>query len=86
MPLLSEVMVLTVHLSMTGDEGLKEACTRVGAAAGALLEHLDERDRDYAKREEEMQAAVGQLRRARDAAAAPWWRRRKMRRQVRPGS
>ncbi|HVB41955.1 MAG TPA: hypothetical protein VNF47_04525 [Streptosporangiaceae bacterium] len=85
MPLLSEVFVLTVRLSMTGDDAIKLAADRLGQAAGGLVEHIDERDRDYAKREDEVQAAIGQLRRARDAAAAHWWRRRKLRKRGSPG-
>jgi hypothetical protein len=85
MPLLSEVAILGVRLSMTGDEGIKGAAVRVTDAAGALLEHLDERPGAYAKREEEVRAAIGQLRRARDAAAARWRRRRKLRRRIRTG-
>jgi hypothetical protein len=69
---------------MSGDEGLKDACVRVSAAAAAMVGHLDERPRDYARREAELEASVGQLRRARDAGAAPWWRRRKMRRAAGP--
>jgi hypothetical protein len=82
-PLLSEAVVLTVQMSMNGDQAVKDACERVGAAAAELVEHIgDEKPRDYAKREVELEAAVGQLRRARDAAAARWWRRRKMRQHV----
>jgi hypothetical protein len=76
MPLLAEVSVLTVRLSMIGDAGIKEATVRVSDAAGALLEHIDERDGDYRKRADELQAAIGQLRRARDAAAGGRFRRR----------
>jgi hypothetical protein len=77
MPLLSEIAVLGVRLSMTGDEAMKAATARLTDAAGALLEHIDERPAAFAKREEEMHAAIGQLRIARDAAVSPWWRRRK---------
>jgi hypothetical protein len=85
MPILSEVTVLSMRLGMAGDSRLKAACVRAGAAAAALLKHLDEHPCDYAKREAELEASVGQLRRARDAAAAPRWRRRKMRRRVTDG-
>jgi hypothetical protein len=84
MPLLSEVAILGVRLSMTGDEAINAATLRVTNAAGALLEHIDERPAAYVKREEEVQAAIGQLRRARDAAAARWWHRRR-RRRIRTG-
>jgi hypothetical protein len=47
LPLLSEVFVLTVRLSLTGDEQIKEATVRISDAAGSLLEHADERDGDY---------------------------------------
>jgi hypothetical protein len=86
MPLLSEVAVLGVRLSMTGDEAIKAATVRVTDAAGSLLEHLDESPAAYAKREEEVRAAIGQLRRARDAAAARWWSRRKLRQRIRNNS
>jgi hypothetical protein len=85
MPLLSEIAVLGVRLSMTGDEGIKEATVRVTEGAGALLEHIDEPPAAYLRREEEVRAALGQLRRARDAAAARWWRRRKLRRRIGTG-
>jgi hypothetical protein len=85
MPLLSEVAVLGVRLSMSGDEAIKTATVRVTDAAGALLEHIDEGPAAYVKREEELRAAIGQLRRARDAAAARRWRRRKLRRRIRTG-
>jgi hypothetical protein len=83
MPLLSEIAILGVRLSMTTDEEIKAATVRVTNAAGGLLEHIDERSAAYAKREEELKAAIGQLRRARDAVAARWWRRRKLRRWIR---
>jgi hypothetical protein len=70
MPLLSAVTVISMRLSVAGDEGLKAACIRVNAAAVMLMEHLDERAGDYARREAEVAAAIGQLRRARAAAAA----------------
>jgi hypothetical protein len=84
MPLLSEVTVLSMRLSMSGDEGIKAACVRVSTAAVALIENITERPHDYARREAEVEASAGQLRRARDAAAAPWWWRRKMRQAVSP--
>lgn len=85
MPVLSEVMVLVIRLSMMGDPWLAGAADRLGKAAGALIEHIDERDRVWAGREAELQAAIGELRRARDAASARWWRRRKLRRGVKAG-
>ena len=83
-PLRSEIVVMAVRLSMAGDEGIKDATIRVTDAVAALLEHIDERERDYKKRGEDLQSAIGQLRRSRDAAAAPWWRRRKLHRAVSP--
>jgi molybdopterin converting factor small subunit len=79
LPLLSEVAVLAIRLSITGDEELKEAATRIGDTTGALVEHMAAREGDYAKREADVNAALGQLRRARDAAAS---RRRPGRRSI----
>ncbi len=42
-----------------------------------LVENLAVRECDYAKREAEVREALGQLRRARDAAAARRWYRRR---------
>jgi hypothetical protein len=84
-PLRSEIVVMGVRLSMAGDEGIKDATIRVTDAAVALLEHIDECERDYKRRGEELRSAIGQLRRARDAAAAQWWQRRKMRRRISGG-
>jgi hypothetical protein len=83
LPLLSEITVLCVRLSMIGDEGIKTATVRIGEATGAVLEHITEPEARYLKQQEEVQAALGQLRRARDAAGAHWWhhgRRRRKRR------
>ena len=81
LPILSEISVLAIRLSMTGDEDLKQA-TRVSDAAGGLLSGIAEKETGYLEREAELQAAVGQLRRARDAAAAPWRHGRKARRAI----
>lgn len=70
---------------MMGDPGLADGADRLGKAAGALIKHIDERDRAWAEREAEVQAAIGELRRARDAANARWWQRRKLRRAVKAG-
>ena len=83
-PLRSEISVMAVRLSMTGDENIKAATIRLGDAAGALLEYIAEPDPQYQKRQEELRAAIGELRRARDAARAPLWRRRQLRREIRP--
>ena len=78
MPLLSEIAVLAIRLSLTGDAGLKDAAIRVTDATSALVEGMAARERDYVKREAEVQAAFGQLRRARDAAASrKWYRKRR---------
>lgn len=85
LPLLSEITTLAVRLSMAGDGAVKDATDRLAGATGALLEHITESPAQYPQREQEVQAAIGQLRRARDAAAARPWRRRAMRRRIRPG-
>ena len=82
LPIMSEIAVLAIRLSMTGDEGLKDATTRVTDAAGGLLSGIGEKEPGYLKLEGEMNAAIGQMRRARDAAAAPLWHRRKARRAI----
>jgi len=83
-PLRSEISVMAVRLSMTSDEDIKAATIRLGDAAAALIEHIAEPDPEYRKRQEELRAAIGQLRRARDAADAPAWQRRRLRRKIRP--
>ena len=70
LPLLSEIAVLAIRLSMTGDEGLMTAAARVSETTGALVDNMVARERDYAEREADVQAALGELRRTRDAAAA----------------
>jgi hypothetical protein len=82
----SEISVMVVRLSMTGDENVKAATVRLGDSAGALLEHITEPDPQYQKRQEELRAAIGQLRRARDAAHVHPWRRRRLRRRITPGT
>jgi hypothetical protein len=44
LPLRSEIGVMAVRLSMTGDERIQDATARVSDAAGALVEHIDEPD------------------------------------------
>lgn len=85
MPLRAEITTMAVRLSMLGDERIKDATLRISVAAGALLEHITEAEAHYTKHGEEMQAALGQLRRARDAAEAHWWRPRSMRRRIKAG-
>lgn len=85
LPVRSEIAVLAIRLSMSADKRVKAATERVSDAAGALVDHIDERDRKYARRQEELRAAIGQLRRARDAASAHWWhplKRRNLRHAV----
>lgn len=86
LPLLSEITVMCVRLSMAGDDEIKAATTRVGDAAGALVEFITEPAAEYLRREEEIRASIGQLRRARDAADARYWRRRTLRRRIRPAA
>ena len=86
MPLRTEIAVLAVRLSMTGDENIKAATVRLSDAAGALLEHATEPGLRYQERQEELRAAIGQLRRARDAADAHLWRRRRLRQRITPGT
>jgi hypothetical protein len=77
LPLMSETAVLAIRLSMAGDWGLKESAVRVSDAVGALTANMAARERDYAKLEADLNAAIGQLRRARDAAAAQRWYRKR---------
>lgn len=77
LPLMSEIAVLAIRMSMTGDQGVKDAAARLGDATGALTGNMVARERDYAKLEADVTAALGQLRRARDAAAARRWYRRR---------
>lgn len=86
LPLLSEITTMAVRLSMVGDKAVKDATDRLGSAAGAVLENVTEPPAQFAQREEEVQAAIGQLRRARDAADAHLWRRRAMRRRIGPAA
>jgi hypothetical protein len=83
LPLMSEITSLAVRLSMTGDTQIHKAAIRLSNAATSLVQHMFERDRRYARRETELEDALRQLRRTRDAANARWWRRRKLRRAIR---
>lgn len=73
LPLMSEIAVLAIRMSMNGDQKLKDATARLGDATGALMGNMVVRERDYAKLEAEVNAALGQLRHARDAVAARRW-------------
>jgi hypothetical protein len=84
LPLQSEITAMTVRLSMIGDEEVKTATLRVSEATGALVDHITEPAAQHGLREEEVRAALGQLRRARDAAHAQLWRRRVLRRKITP--
>jgi len=77
LPLMSEIAVLAIRMSMAGDQGVKDAAARLGNATGALMGNMVARERDYAKLEAEVIAAVGQLRRTLDSAAARRWYRRR---------
>ena len=57
----------------TGDGGLKDAAAGVSDAVGALTRNMVAHERDYAKLEADLNAAIGRLRRARDATAARRW-------------
>jgi len=81
LPVLGEVTVLSTRLSMQGDAPLRKASQRVVGAAGSLLEHAFDKG-GLDEHEEEMKAALKQLRDARDLAAAPrrrWRERRRLR-------
>lgn len=85
LPIRSEIAVLAIRLSMSADKRVKAATERVSDAAGVLVDRIDERDRNYSRRQEELRTALGQLRRARDASSVHWWRplkRRKLRHAV----
>lgn len=86
LPLLSEITVLCIRLSMTGDEAIKDASDRLGSAAAAVLDHIADPPSGFAECEEEVRAAIGQLRRARDAADARPWRRRTLSRRIAPSA
>jgi hypothetical protein len=86
LPLLSEIGVLCIRLSMTGDETIKDAVDQIGSAAETLLDHIADPQDRYAKSEEKVRRAIGQLRRARDAADARPWRRQALRRRIGPSA
>jgi hypothetical protein len=48
LPVRSEIAVLAIRLSMSADKRVKAATERVSDAAGALVDHIGERDRKYA--------------------------------------
>jgi hypothetical protein len=78
LPVLAEITVLTTKLSMSGDQGLRDASRRVSSAAALLLEHGFGKA-EQQPREDELKAALQQLRDARDLAATPWWNWRESR-------
>ena len=80
--LVSEVMLRTLRLSMVDDEAITDATGRVGDAAASLMGAYGEPGEVRAQRVGALSAALGRVRQARNAAAAPWWRRRKMRREI----
>jgi hypothetical protein len=75
LPLMSEIAVLAIRLSMTGDTEIKDAAVKISDAVGALAGSLVAKEKEYLRLESEMNAALGELRRARDAAAARRWYR-----------
>jgi hypothetical protein len=77
LPLMSEIGVLAIRLSMTRDAELTAASVRITAAVGSLVENLAARERDHAKREAELNAALGELRQARDAVMSRRWHKRR---------
>ena len=79
LPVLAEVTILSTRLSMHGDVPLREASQRIAGAAGSLLEHAFDKD-GHDEHEDEMKAALKQLRNARDLAAIGWWHWRELRR------
>ena len=84
LPLQSEITAMTVRLSMIGNEEIKTATLRISDATGALVDHITEPAAQHQEREEEVRAALGQLRRTRDAADAHLWRRGALRRKITP--
>jgi hypothetical protein len=82
--LVSEVMLRTLRLSMVDDEAITDATGRVGDAIASLVRAYGEPGEVRAQRVEALSAALAEVRRARNAAAAPWWRRRRLRRAVSP--
>jgi hypothetical protein len=58
--LVSQVMLLTVRLSMVDDEAIAAAAGRVMQAAPKVLAHFDESGEAYAQRVNELDAALGQ--------------------------
>jgi hypothetical protein len=77
LPLMSETAVLAIRMSMAGDTETKDASVKVSEAVGALAGNLVVKEKEYLRLESEVNAALGGLRRARDAAAARRWYRRR---------
>jgi hypothetical protein len=84
-PLLHELMARLARLEMAGDETVRQAAARLMAATGELLGGIEAGTGIEAQRVSALRDEIIGLRRARDAAAAPWWKRRKMRRRVTGG-
>ena len=77
MPLLSEIAVLGMRLSVTGDTELRDAAAGLVDAVALLLKAMSPRDPDYEDREADVYAALRKLQQARDAAARRRWRRKR---------
>ena len=78
-PLVAEVRLALARLSLDGSEEMRAAAGRVNDAAAVLFGSLKGPSEATAENRKALNSALGQLRRARDMDAAPWWRRREMR-------
>jgi hypothetical protein len=81
-PLMREFMLRAARLAMAGDEAVRQAAERLAAAAGELLGDLAADSPVEVPRTAGLLEAVDGLQRARDAAVAPWWKRRRLRREL----
>ena len=66
-----QIVANSARLSMNDSIPLKQAIRRVSDAVRDYIEHVDRGG--YQEREDELQAALTQLRNARDLAATQWW-------------
>ena len=76
MPIRSEIAVLAIRLSMTGDKNIQAATIRLSDAAGALLEDAAEPDPQYHERQEELRQNWATPPCSRRLRCSPWQRRR----------
>ena len=85
---LREVVLASVRLSLTGDEHVRRAAAHLAEAAGDLIAEITWLAADLASEPPgfdhagAMKTAAGELARAREVATAPWWRRRRLRREL----